>query len=209
MLKKLKLLKGLSVQPHVKGNALKDEDLMKAVARSDQRAFEVLFNRYNGKLMSWFYAMKPDRAWAEEMTQETFLKIYRVRETYQTTAAFTTWMFTIGRHTALDSFRKKSEVLEYADYNDPESQSIFEDIESETESAEVQLLEQIDQKNFEDCYSKLSSDQREILALRTQQELSYQEIADQMHMTLPGLKTQIHRAKKSLMTCLQKKAAVL
>ncbi|NRB38036.1 MAG: sigma-70 family RNA polymerase sigma factor [Pseudomonadales bacterium] len=90
-----------------------DEALMLAYAANNTAAFDVLYARHKDAVFRYFLrqqysqAHAQDVSTAEELCHDCWLKIIHHRSTYQTTAKFTTWLFTIARHTAIDYFKKK------------------------------------------------------------------------------------------------------
>src|SRR5215472_784381 len=82
-----------------------DAQLMLRVREGDETSFALLLERHRGPVVSFLYRMVQDRAISEELAQEVFLRVYRSRETYEPTAKFTTWLFRIATHLALNSLR--------------------------------------------------------------------------------------------------------
>src|SRR5581483_6429215 len=79
----------------------KDAELMLRVREGDQASFGVLIERHRWPVVHFLYRMVQNRAIAEELAQEVFLRVYRARSTYEPTAKFTTWLFRIATHLAL------------------------------------------------------------------------------------------------------------
>ncbi len=177
-----------------------DQGLMLQVRGGDVRAFEILYGKFKGLILSYVYQMTRNRTAAEEITQEIFLKVYRVRDTYRPEAKFSTWLWTIARNTALDHLRKKTEVL--LEDRAKEDEVLIDQVEAPIPSAEARLIEAADRSRVDGCMEQLTPMQKEALTLRTVSELSYEEIADQMNTTLPSVKSLINRAKKALTDCL-------
>jgi RNA polymerase sigma-70 factor (ECF subfamily) len=149
--------------------------------------------------MSYLYQLLRNRSLAEELTQETFLRAYRVRETYRPEAKFSTWLFSIARNAAVDQLRKKDEMLAL----DPDTSDPVAEASNETPDAEALLIERADAQRLDGCMeSDLTLPQREALTLRTVSELGYEEIAEQLGVTLASVKSLIHRAKQALIDCL-------
>lgn len=182
-----------------------DRLLMARAAKGDRRAFEVLYERFKGPIMSYLLTLVKESRLAEELTQETFLKVYRARESYEPKAKFTTWLWTIAKNTAFDHLDKKGELLlkEYEN-DDGTSSSLLDTLESPLPDSESALLEEADRRAVEACLNELPEKQRRIVALRIFSDLSYEEIAEQSRMTLGSVKTQLHRAKEKLTECFRK-----
>src|SRR5450631_4646360 len=83
----------------------RDAELMLRVREGDDTSFALLLERHRGPVVHFLYRMVQNQAVSEELAQEVFLRVYRSRETYEPTAKFTTWLFRIATHLALNSLR--------------------------------------------------------------------------------------------------------
>ena len=82
-----------------------DAVLMLRVKEGDGASFGVLLEKHRSSVVHFLYRMVQNHAVAEELAQEVFLRVYRSRETYEATAKFTTWLFRIATHLALNALR--------------------------------------------------------------------------------------------------------
>src|ERR1700692_4870361 len=82
-----------------------DAELMLRVKNGDDASFAVLLEKYRLPVVHFLYRMVQDQGVSEELGQEVFLRVYRSRETYEPTAKFTTWLFRIATHLALNWLR--------------------------------------------------------------------------------------------------------
>src|SRR2546421_7813272 len=82
-----------------------DADLMLRVKEGDGASFGVLLEKHRSSVVHFLYRMVQNQAVAEELAQEVFLRVYRSRSTYEPTAKFTTWLFRIATHLALNALR--------------------------------------------------------------------------------------------------------
>src|SRR5438105_9783763 len=90
-----------------------DAELMLRVKEGDGASFGILLEKHRSSVVHFLYRMTQHRAVAEELAQEVFLRVYRSRATYEPTAKFTTWLFRIATHLALNSLRdRKNERLQ-------------------------------------------------------------------------------------------------
>src|SRR5205809_4772879 len=90
-----------------------DAELMLRVKEGDGASFGVLLEKHRSPVVHFLYRMVQNHAVAEELAQEVFLRVYRSRSTYEPTARFTTWLFRIATHLALNSLRdRKHEKFE-------------------------------------------------------------------------------------------------
>jgi RNA polymerase sigma-70 factor (ECF subfamily) len=86
-----------------------DTDLMLQVKHGDVASLEHLLNKHRKRLIHWLHRMVQDRAVAEELAQEVFLRVYLSREKYEPTAKFTTWLYRIANNRALNWIRDHSQ----------------------------------------------------------------------------------------------------
>src|SRR5574340_303553 len=82
-----------------------DAELMLRVKEGDGASFGLLLEKHRCAVIHFLYRMVQNHAVAEELAQEVFLRVYRSRSTYEPTAKFTTWLFRIATHLALNSLR--------------------------------------------------------------------------------------------------------
>ena len=83
----------------------RDAELMLRVREGDDTSFALLLERHRGPVVHFLYRMVQNQAVSEELAQEVFLRVYRSRATYEPTAKFTTWLFRIATHLALNWIR--------------------------------------------------------------------------------------------------------
>src|SRR5260370_37255849 len=82
-----------------------DAELMLRVKEGDEASFGVLLDKHRSSVVHFLYRMVQNHAVAEELAQEVFLRVYRSRATYEPTAKFTTWLYRIATHLALNLLR--------------------------------------------------------------------------------------------------------
>src|SRR5579871_1151963 len=82
-----------------------DAELMLRVKDGDGASFAVLLDKHRSSVIHFLYRMVQNQAVAEELAQEVFLRVYRSRANYEPTARFTTWLFRIATHLALNALR--------------------------------------------------------------------------------------------------------
>src|SRR5215467_13220766 len=83
----------------------RDAELMLRVREGDDTSFALLLERHRGPVVHFLYRMVLNQAVSEELAQEVFLRVYRSRASYEPTAKFTTWLFRIATHLALNWIR--------------------------------------------------------------------------------------------------------
>jgi RNA polymerase sigma-70 factor (ECF subfamily) len=186
--------------------------LMLKVRAGDVHAFQELYERFKGPLMSYVHSFIQDPPIAEDLVQEVFLRVYRNRASYEPQAQVSTWLWTIARNACIDQLRKASNrekvvaVTEKDDDGGGLAPFDLEQIEAPLPDAEALLIENAEAGRLERCMEKLAAHQREALLLRTVSELPYEEIAVTVGVSLSAVKSLLFRAKEALTKCLGKEA---
>ncbi len=181
-----------------------------------QQSFRALYDKWKGPIMSYLYHWTQDQRLAEDLLQETFLKVFRARESYQVSAKFSTWLWTIARNTAIDHGKRRRErwVELTPDHEETVSSDVFQDageapILRNPEEEWIASESSLGRESWvRDCLAQLTPRAREVIGLRTFSEAPYEEISQVTGETLAAVKTILFRAKKSLTDCIQKKRNV-
>jgi RNA polymerase sigma-70 factor (ECF subfamily) len=181
---------------------LSDESLMQRIARDDTGAFDALFLRHRRAVFSFTFRMLGDRATAEDLTQECFLRVWRARQRYQPAAAFRTWLFTIARRQALDELKKRqtrgtvlaAEMVE--DESVPEPMERFAQMDAPNPQ-EIVMARELG-RVMEAALRQLPEEYREAVILRATEGLSYEEMARVLDCPLGTVKSRLNAARKRL-----------
>jgi RNA polymerase sigma-70 factor (ECF subfamily) len=179
-----------------------DEALMARVARGGQDAFEVLLDRYGDAVVTFCYAFLRNREAAEDLGQETFLRVYRSAARYKPLAKFTTWLYRIAANLCINELKKgkirKAISLDEPAGGDPDGTRIVERIASDARQplSEAELREA--HRLVEKAIERLPEDQRATIVLVEHHNLSYREIADVLGVTVSAIKMRVKRARETL-----------
>ena len=150
-----------------------DEDLMlRLQRRRDEDAFNSLFARYRVPITSYLYRLVGKRSEAESLAQEAFLRVLQKADRYQYPKRFSTWFYTISRNLATDFLKKKRAVVPDDFQSLSESRLGPAQGGAEQEAADHEELRQLIS-----ALQELPVTYREVVVLRSLQELSYREIA--------------------------------
>ena len=90
---------------------ISDDELMNMVVRGDLKALETLLNRYRKSLYSFLFRITHNETVAEDIVQDTFIKLYDTRKKYKNGMIFRNWLFTIGHNLAIDELRKSGRFV--------------------------------------------------------------------------------------------------
>jgi len=149
-----------------------DESLMLAWAAGDLRAFESLYARHRNRLYSFLLRQLRDAALADEMFQDVWQRVIAARAGWQPEAAFTTWLFRIAHNRLNDHWRSlRHRPATPGDADERVARM------SDPRTPETQLSEFEQRRRLQLAMEQLPDDQRTVLQLRLEQELSLEEIA--------------------------------
>jgi len=187
------------------------EDLPALLARvslGDRAAFAGLYRRTSAHLLGLILRIQGDRAIAEDVLQEVFVKVWASAATYEADRAQPmAWMATIARHRAIDSLRRRrTEPAGVSTVRGADGDDV--DLLDQLPSAQAGPLEALDQaldaRALGRCMGELGADQRQCLALAYYQGLSHTEVAAQLVQPLGTVKSWVRRGLQALRTCLER-----
>jgi RNA polymerase sigma-70 factor (ECF subfamily) len=175
-----------------------DAQLMLQVKEGDAGSFELLLAKYRRPVVGYLDRMVQNRAVAEELAQEAFLRVYRARGSYQPAAKFTTWLFRIATHLALNSLRdtrhqRKETSMEGAG---PEGQPL--QLADGRASREEQLVAEARLDAVRRAVADLPEKQRAAVLLHKYEGMDYAQIADALGCSVSAVKSLLFRAYESL-----------
>lgn len=188
---------------------LRDPDirLMLRIRDDDPTAFKEMVDQYNHRLITVLQHLLGNPEEAEEIAQEVFLRVYRVRKRYRPRAKFSTWLFTIANNLALNALRSRQRkpvvALNVRDSGPlgprPAEQLVRDRANQPGWRAEQQELAGI----VQDALKTLNERQRLAVVLNKFEDMNYAEIASVMNLTTKGVKSLLSRARENLRIALK------
>ncbi len=163
-----------------------DEMIMEAVKNGDLKQASLLFERYHKPIYNFLARMTMDRAMAEDLTQNVFLRIIKYRASYREGLRFQSWIYQVARNIFSDHYQKQKN--RFSDFVDVEKISEYMPDSEDNKSADEQ--EQLLSRSME----MLSEEQRELLVLTRFQHMKYEDVAIIMNTTVANIKVKVHRA---------------
>ncbi len=177
-----------------------DEELMTLIQTNDSLAFNELYSRYKVGLNSYFSGLL-DPTIAEELMQETFIKILNKSHMFRFESKVKTWIWTIAKNTIRDHWRSVDHKIINSFDSLTDQETGEELFEAPLTSNEELILSKVIKKQLTACIEELSEDQREIVLLHIQSELSHQEISELTQIQIGAIKSHLFRAKDKLINC--------
>ncbi len=173
-----------------------DEVLMVRVAEGGVEAYEQLYHRYKNRILTFIHRYVGDREWAEDLTHETFLKLYKNPRAFDPRNRFVTWLFTVARNLSIDFLRRRKSVSPLT-VNDGDDDSFSLELpDSDTTSPVDRALIRELEENIQDVLMSLSDKLREVFILCAIQGLSYEEVAQIVGCPAKTVSSRLSRARK-------------
>lgn len=183
---------------------LSNEDLMEHFQAGYEEAFTILVGRFKDRLHNFLYRYTHDHQDCEDLVQETFLRVYRSRHSYERIAKFSTWMYTIALNLAKSLYKKKQRmttVTIHEDDSDPDDQPMK--LEDSNILPDQVLHEKMCIDHLEKALDELSEDFRQVVVLRDIQQMAYDEIAEITDLPMGTVKSRINRGRAQLQDLLE------
>jgi len=176
----------------------RDAELMLRVREGDDTSFALLLERHRGPVVHFLYRMVQNPSVSEELAQEVFLRVYRSRATYEPTAKFTTWLFRIATHLALNWLRdgKNEKGQERLDDDSGESRSY--EVADRKPTVEHSLVLQSRLNEVRRAVASLPEKQRAAVLMHKYEEMEYTQIAAVLNCSESAVKSLLFRAYETL-----------
>jgi RNA polymerase sigma-70 factor (ECF subfamily) len=176
----------------------RDAELMLRVREGDESSFTALLDRHRSPVIHFLYRMVQNQAVSEELAQEVFLRVYRSRATYEPTAKFTTWLFRIATHLALNWIRdgRKEKSQESLDRETVEGAT--RQVADRGRTVEQELVYQARLAEVRQAIELLPAKQRAAVLMHKYEEMEYAQIANALGCSESAVKSLLFRAYESL-----------
>jgi RNA polymerase sigma-70 factor (ECF subfamily) len=180
-----------------------DVRLMGLVAGGDTSAFEKVIERHQALVVGTAARMLGSNSEVEDIAQQVFIRVWKSARRYVPRAKFTTWLLKITRNLVFNELRRARRRAQVPLQSDPAAEEI--PLKDETNPApDASLLEDELQRAIEEAIMQLPESQRMALVLRRYEQLSYEEIAEVLDLSVPAVKSVLFRARTELRTRLSK-----
>jgi len=171
-----------------------DEELIAQYLNGNEMCLKMLINRHKSKIFTSIYLLVKDRALAEDIFQDAFVKVINTlrKGSYQEEGKFLQWVIRIARNLVIDHFRKLSKL---PTISDTEGNDIFSYISIADENREDEIIREQSHDRVRQLIQQLPEEQKEVLILRHYANLSFKEIAD---LTGVSINTALGRMRYAL-----------
>ena len=175
-----------------------DAELMLRVKEGDGASFGVLLDKYRLSVVHFLFRMVQNHAVAEALAQEVFLRVYRNRATYEPTAKFTTWLFRIATHLALNSIRDGRHERAQERLDDDSKEMPVRQVKDRMPSVEQSMVYQVKLDEVREAIAALPDKQRAAVLMHKYEEMEYSQIAKVLSCSESAVKSLLFRAYESL-----------
>ena len=175
-----------------------DAELMLRVKEGDGASFGVLLQKHRSPVTHFLFRMVQNQAVAEELAQEVFLRVYRSRSTYEPTAKFTTWLFRIATHLALNSLRDTRNERSQERLDEDSFDAPARDVKDNQPNAEQRMLYESKLEGVRRAIAALPEKQRVAVLMHKYHEMEYSQIAKVLNCSEAAVKSLLFRAYESL-----------
>lgn len=196
----------MEVATHLTDKAQRDYVLVqRAVGHGDQKAYAELMNHYKDSIYFMLLKMTNDTDDADDLTIEAFGKAFKKLDQYTPDYAFSTWLFKIASNNCIDFIRKKKKMTLSIDksYDNAEGSEMAQNIPAQIPDPEENFIKKQKIKLMREIVEKLKPRYRTLVDMRYFQELSYEEISDELKLPLGTVKAQLFRAREFLFNILK------
>jgi RNA polymerase sigma-70 factor (ECF subfamily) len=177
-----------------------EESWVRAARSGDRVAFGKLVDSYMRPVFNLTYRMLGNAPEAEDAAQETFLRAWSRLGQYDPEHKFSTWLFSIANHYCIDRLRKRRTVLISIDDN-----PVLENLHDDEPMPEQETLRHEQSAEIQALLGQLDPDYRTPVILRYWENLSYEEIAATLQLTVPAVKSRLFRARQRMADLMQRR----
>jgi RNA polymerase sigma-70 factor, ECF subfamily len=176
----------------------RDAQLMLRVRDGDETSFALLLERHRGPVVHFLYRMVGNQAVSEELAQEVFFRVYKSRASYEPTAKFTTWLFRIATHLALNSIRdrKKEKGQLSLDEDSPDGRE--RQVPDGTQTVEDSMVQDVRVREVRSAIEALPEKQRAAVLMHKYEGLGYAQISKALECSESATKSLLFRAYETL-----------
>jgi RNA polymerase sigma-70 factor (ECF subfamily) len=175
-----------------------DAELMLRVKEGDNASFGMLLEKHRSPVIHFLYRMVQNQAVAEELAQEVFLRVYRSRGSYERTAKFTTWLFRIATHLALNSLRDGKHERQQESLDAEVDDQPVRQVSDRQPTVEQSMVYQARLGEVREAIATLPEKQRAAVLMHKYEEMEYSQIARALKCSESAVKSLLFRAYETL-----------
>lgn len=193
------MAKSKSLQLAVPGLPVSDDELVRRAQRGKTEAFEELVRRYEQKVYNITYRLLGNEEDATEALQDTFLRAYRSISRFKFKSSFYTWLYRIATNVSLTKLRRRK-TQETVSLDEPikNTDDLKYDIPDSRSTPEQAFEQKRLRERLQEAIAKLPEEYRTVVVMRDLEGLSNEEVSATLGITVPAVKSRLHRGRMAL-----------
>lgn len=183
----------------IRFNQLPDEDLMELFQGGYDEAYSIIVTRYRERIHQFIFRYTKNHLDSEDLVQETFLRVFRSRNSYERIARFSTWLYTIAQNLIRSQY-KKNQRMQTVSFvqTDDQDQEITMDLPDTALPTDQQVHLSMTVMQLRKALATIPSNFRDVLVMRDIDQLTYEEIMDITKLPMGTVKSRINRGRARL-----------
>ncbi len=175
-----------------------DAELMLRVREGDDVSFALLLEKHRRPVIHFLYRMVQNQAISEELAQEVFLRVYKARASYEPTAKFTTWLFRIASHLAINWLRDRRNERSQDSLDQTTADGMHVQVADKALTSEQELIRRARLAEVRAAIDALPAKQRAAVLMHKYREMGYAQIAKALNCSESAVKSLLFRAYETL-----------
>jgi len=189
----------MSVVNAIRFNQLPDEDLMELFQGGYDEAYGIIVTRYRERIHQFIFRYTKNHLDSEDLVQETFLRVFRSRNSYERIARFSTWLYTIAQNLIRSQYKKNQRMQTVSlAQTDDQDQEITMELPDTALPTDQQVHLSMTVMQVRKALASIPSDFRDVLVMRDIDQLTYEEIMEITKLPMGTVKSRINRARARL-----------
>lgn len=178
---------------------LPDEDLMELFQGGYDEAFTIIVNRYRERVHQFVYRYTHDHLDSEDLTQETFMRVFRSRNSYERIARFSTWLYTIATNLIRSQYKRSQRMpMQSLTATDDTDQDYISDVMDPHITTDEETHYRMTVEQLRKALDRVPADFRSLVVMRDIDQLTYEEIMDISGLPMGTVKSRINRGRVRL-----------
>lgn len=184
--------------------SLPDEDVMELLQGGYDQALQIIVERYETKVQQFIFRYTHDMLDAEDLVQETFLRVFRSRHRYERIAKFSTWLYTIAFNLTKSQFKRNSKMITTSIFaQDDDEQDFEKELKTDMEQQDITLDHNYCMKYIEQALEMIPTEFKDAVIMRDIKNLTYEEIVEISGVPMGTVKSRINRGRARLKSLLE------
>ncbi len=186
----------MSTASAIRFNQLPDEDLMELFQGGYDEAYGIIVTRYRERLQQFIFRYTKNQMDSEDLAQETFLRVFRSRNSYERIARFSTWLYTIAQNLIRNQYKRsqKMQMVSLTQTDDSDQEITF-DLPDTAMSIDDSVNLSMTVSKVRKALESIPTEFRDVLVMRDVEQMTYEEIMEITSLPMGTVKSRINRGR--------------